>query len=68
MVTLTSLRVHIKLKLKMLWHIIHDKQVIVITEHHGKLTYAWDTRSIEDTCKMSGRVYDVAYEQYLQKK
>ena len=68
MVTLTSLRVHIKLKLKMLWRIIHDNQVIVITEHHGKLTYTWDTRSIEDTCKMSGRVYDVAYEQYLQKK
>ena len=52
----------------MFWRIIHDNQVIVITKHYGKLTYAWDTRSIEDTCKMSGRVYDVAYEQYLQKK
>ena len=68
MVTLTSLRVHIKLKLIMLWRIIHDNQVIVITEHHGELTYVWDTKSIEDTCKMSRRVYDVAYEQYLQKK
>lgn len=68
MVILTNLSMHIKLKLIMLWRIIHDKQVIVITEHHGELTYAWDTRSIEDTCKMSGRVYDVAYEQYLQKK
>lgn len=49
----------------MLWHIIYDKQLIVITENNGNLTYSWNTRSIEDTCSMCGRVYDVAYEQYL---
>lgn len=57
---------NIKLKLRMLWHIIHNKQVIVITEHYGKLFYSWDTRSIEDTYNMCKRVYDVAYKQYLQ--
>lgn len=46
----------------MLWHIIHDKQVIVITEYYGKLFYSWDTRSIEDTYSMYKRVYYVAYE------
>ena len=56
---------NLKYKLIMLWHIIYDKQVIVITENNGTLTYSWNTRSIEDTCSMCGRVYDVAYEQYL---
>ena len=56
---------NIKLKLIMLWHIIYDKQLIVRTENNGNLTDFWDTRSIEDTCSMCGRVYDVAYEQYL---
>lgn len=56
---------NIKLRLIMLWHIICDKQLIVITENNGTLTYSWNTRSIEDTCNMCGRVYDVAYERYL---
>ena len=53
---------NIKLKLIMLWHIIYDKQLIVITENNGTLTYSWNTRSIEDTYSMCRRVYDVAYE------
>lgn len=39
-------------KLKMIWRIIRDKQVVVITEDHGKMYYNWDARSIEDACAM----------------
>lgn len=37
-----------KHRLKMIWRIIRDKQVVVITEDHGKMYYNWSTRSIMD--------------------
>lgn len=37
-----------KQKLKMIWRILHDRQVVVITEDHGRMYYNWDTRSLED--------------------
>lgn len=39
-------------KIKVIWRIIRDKQVVVITESYGKLYYNWDTRSLNDVCQM----------------
>ena len=50
-----------KRKLRMIWRILHDKQVIVITEDHGRMYYDWDTRSLEDVCQMCLKVYDLTY-------
>lgn len=50
-----------KHKLKMIWRILRDRQVVVITEDHGRMYYNWDTRSLEDVCKMCHKVYDMAY-------
>ena len=50
-----------KHKLKIIWRILHDKQVVLITEDHGRMYYDWDTRSLEDVCQMCLKVYDLAY-------
>lgn len=47
-------------KLKMIWQILRDKQVVVITEDHGRMYYNWDTRSPEDVCQMCHKVCDMA--------
>lgn len=47
-------------RLKMIWRIIRDKQVVVITESYGRLYYNWDTRSLEDVCQMCHRVCEMA--------
>ena len=39
-------------KLKMIWRIIRDRQVVVITESYGRLYYNWDARSLDDVCQM----------------
>ena len=49
-----------KQKLKMIWRIIRDRQVVVITEDHGKMYCNWDTRSLEDVCQMCHKVHDMA--------
>lgn len=49
-----------KQKLKMIWRILRDKQVVVITEDHGRMYYNWDTESLEDVCHMCRKVYDTA--------
>lgn len=54
-------------RLKMIWRIIRDKQVVVITEDHGKMYYNWDTRSLEDVCQMCCETFDKAKEM-LDKK
>lgn len=48
-------------KLKMIWRILRDRQVVVITEDHGRMYYNWDTRSLEDVCQMCRKVHDLAY-------
>lgn len=50
-----------KQKLKMIWRILRDRQVVVITEDHGRMYYNWDTRSLEDVCQMCHKVHDMAY-------
>ena len=50
-----------KRKLRIIWRILHDKQVVLITEDHGRVYYDWDTRSLEDVCQMCLKVYDLAY-------
>ena len=45
----------------MIWRILRDKQVVVITEDHGRMYYDWDTRSLEDVCQMCHKVHDLAY-------
>ena len=50
-----------KQKLKMIWRILRDRQVVAITEDHGRMYYNWDTRSLEDVCQMCLKVYDLAY-------
>lgn len=49
-----------KQKLKMIWRILRDKQVVVITEDHGRMYYNWDTRSLEDVCQMCHKVCEIA--------
>lgn len=46
-----------KHKLKMIWRILRDRQVVVITESYGRMYYNWDTRSLEDVCQMCHKVY-----------
>lgn len=50
-----------KQKLKMIWRILRDRQVVVITESYGRMYYNWDTRSLEDVCYMCHKVHDMAY-------
>ena len=56
-----------KQKLKMIWRIIRDRQVVVITEDHGKMYYNLDARSLEDVCQMCCETFDKAKEM-LDKK
>ena len=51
-----------KQKLKMIWRILRDRQVVVITESYGKLYYNWNTRSLEDVCQMCSETFDKAKE------
>ena len=48
-------------KLRMIWRILRDRQVVVITEDHGRMYYDWNTRSLEDVCQMYHKVHDLAY-------
>lgn len=48
-----------KQKLKMIWRILRDRQVVVITEDHGRMYYNWDTRSLEDVCQMCHKVCEM---------
>ena len=50
-----------KHKLKMIWRILRDRQVVVITESYGRMYCNWDTRSLEDVCQMCHKVHDMAY-------
>lgn len=54
-------------RLKMIWRILRDKQVVVITESYGRLYRDWDTRSLEDVCQMCCETFDKAKEM-LNKK
>lgn len=54
-------KINIKQRLKMIWRILRDKQVVVITESYGKLYYNWDTRSLEDVYQMCREVYDMVF-------
>lgn len=54
-------------KLKMIWRIIRDRQVVVITESYGRLYYNWDARSLDDVCQMCQMTFDKAKEM-LDKK
>ena len=47
-------------RLKMIWRIIRDRQVIVITESYGRLYRNWDARSLEDVCQMCHKVCEMA--------
>ena len=49
-----------KQKLKMIWRILRDRQVVVITEDHGRMYYNWYTRSLEDVIQMCHRVWESA--------
>ena len=49
-----------KHQLKMIWRIICDRQVVVITEDHGKMYYNWRTRSISDVLQMCNKVCEMA--------
>ena len=48
-----------KQKLKMIWRILRDRQVVVITESYGRMYYNWDTRSLEDVIQMCHRVCEM---------
>ena len=49
-----------KQKMKMIWRILRDRQVVVITESYGRLYCNWDARSLEDVCQMCHKVHDMA--------
>lgn len=52
-------------KLKMIWRILRDRQVVVITESYGRMHYDWTTRSLKDVCQMCHEVYNIAYTAYM---
>lgn len=45
-------------KLEVIWRIIKDRQIVVITESYGRLYYNWDTRSLDDVCQMCQMTID----------
>lgn len=45
----------------MIWRILRDRQVVVITESYGRMYYDLDTRSLEDVYQMYHKVHDLAY-------
>ena len=49
-----------KHKLRMIWRILRDRQVVVITEDHGKMYCNWSTRSISDVLQMCHKVCEMA--------
>ena len=49
-----------KHKLRMIWRILRNRQVVVITESYGRMYYDWDTRSLKDVCQMCRKVHDIA--------
>ena len=49
-----------KQKLKMIWRILRDRQVVVITEDHGKMYYNCRTRYISDVIQMCHKVCEMA--------
>ena len=49
-----------KQRLKMIWRILRDRQVVVITEDHGKMYYNLRTRSISDVLQMCHNVCEMA--------
>lgn len=60
-------RKRMKHKLKVIWRILRDRQVVVITESYGRMYYDWDTMSEDITCgaiagsvsTMSGNIYRI---------
>ena len=50
-----------KHKLRMIWRIFRDRQIVVITESYGRMYYDQDTRSLKEVCQMCLKVYDLAY-------
>ena len=55
-------RLKIIWKIKVIWRIIRDRQVVVITEGCGKTYLNWCARSIEDVCQMCQIAIDKAKE------
>ena len=49
-----------KQKLKMIWRLRCDRQVVVITEDRGRMYYNWYTRSLEDVIQMCHRACERA--------
>ena len=50
-----------KHKLRMIWRILRDRQVVVITESYGRLYYDWDTRSVGDVFQMCRKATNEIY-------
>ena len=48
-------------QLRMIWRILRDRQVVVITESYGRLYYDWDTRSLEDVFQMCSKAINEIY-------
>ena len=55
-------RLKIIWKIKVIWRIIRDRQVVVITESYGKTYLNWCIRSIEDVYQMCQMTIDKAKE------
>lgn len=55
-------RLKIIWKIKVIWRIIRDRQVVVITESHGRLYCNWDARSLDDVYQMCQITIDKAKE------
>lgn len=53
-------------KIKMIWRILRDRQVVVITESYGKMYYNWDTRSLEDTITMCDAVSNIIKSKWIK--
>ena len=53
-------RLKIIWKIKVIWRIIRDRQVVVITEGCGRTYLNWCAISIEDVCQMCQIAIDKA--------
>lgn len=57
-----SQRLKIIWKTKVIWRIIRDRQIVVITKSCGRTYLNWYARSLDDVCQMCQMTIDKAKE------
>lgn len=60
--------INYKVRLKMIWHIIRDRQVVIISTNKGNGYYNWDTRSTFDAYAMCLTVSNDLYKKHKKER